>query len=73
MKSYIVEIKDYRKEITRYLDVIADSKKSARRTIEKLYRVRHNLGETVGKALERGVDAIWSFDEEYNVTNVIIL
>lgn len=58
MKSYLVEIKDYNNDVSRYIDVIADSKSSARRFAEKATKVRHNLGETVGKALEKALELI---------------
>ena len=35
MKTYIVEIKNYNNDVSRYIDVIADSKSSARRLVEK--------------------------------------
>lgn len=73
MQSYIVEIKNYNNDVSRYIDVIADSKCSARRLVEELTKVRHNLGERVGKALERYIDATYEFDNEYNVTNVVRL
>lgn len=73
MKSYLVEIKDYNNDVSRYIDVIADSKSSARRFAEKATKVRHNLGETVGKALEKYVDVTFDFDDDYNVVNVVRL
>ena len=73
MKSYVVEIKNYKKEVCRYIDVIADSKSSARILVEKVSKVRHNLGETVGKALEKYVDVSFDFDDNYNVVNVVRL
>lgn len=73
MKSYIVEVKNYKNEVKRYIDVIAENKKSARAYAEKATRVYHNLGETLGKALERGVDVTYEFDSNYNVVNVVRL
>ena len=73
MKSYLVEIKDYNNDVSRYIDVIADSKSSARRFAEKATKVRHNLGETVGKSLEKYVGVTFDFDDDYNVVNVVRL
>lgn len=71
MKSYLVEIKNYKKEVSRYIDVIADSKSSARRHTEILSKVRHNLGETIGKALEKYEEVTFDYDNNYNIVNVV--
>lgn len=55
MKSYLVEIKDYNNDVSRYIDVIADSKSSARRFAEKATKVRHKCTNTAELQEELGV------------------
>ena len=73
MKSYLVEVKNYNNDVIRYIDVIADCKCDARRFAEIVTKVYHNLGEKVGKALERHIDVSFDYDDDYNVVNVVRL
>ena len=71
MKSYLVEIKNYNNDVIRYIDVFADGKRDARKFAELLTKVYHNLGEKVGKALERHIDVTFDYDDNYNIVNVV--
>ena len=71
MKSYLVEIKNYDNDVIRYIDVIAIDKSDARKFAKLVTKVYHNLGEKVGKALERHVDVNFDYDDNYNVVNVV--
>ena len=59
MKSYLVEIKNYNDDVIRYIDVVASGKRDARKFAELVTKVYHNLGEKVGKALERHIEVIF--------------
>ena len=71
MKSYLVEIKNYNNDVTRYIDVIACDKRDARKFAKLVTKVYNNLGEKLGKALERHVDVNFDYDNNYNIVNVV--
>ena len=67
MKSYLVEIKNYNNDVIRYID----GKRDARKFAELVTKVYNNLGEKVGKALERYIDVTFDYDDNYNIVNVV--
>ena len=71
MKSYLVEIKNYNNDVIRYIDVVADGKRDARKFADLVTKVYSNLGEKVGKALERYIDVTFDYDDNYNIINVV--
>ena len=71
MESYLVEIKNYDNDVIRYIDVVARGKSDARKFAELVTKVYNNLGEKVGKALERHVDVNFDYDDNNNVVNVV--
>ena len=71
MKSYLVEIKNYNNDVIRYIDVSASDKRDARKFAKLVTKVYHNLGEKVGKALERHIEVNFDYDDNYNVVNVV--
>ena len=71
MKTYLVEIKNYNNDVTRYIDVIACDKRDARKFAKLVTKVYNNLGEKLGKALERHVDVNFDYDNNYNIVNVV--
>ena len=71
MKSYLVEIKNYDNDVIRYIDVVAGGKSDARKFAKLVTKVYNNLGEKVGKALERHVDVNFDYDDNNNIVNVV--
>ena len=71
MKSYLVEIKNHNNDVIRYTDVVADDKRDARKFAELVIKVYNNLGEKVGKALERHIDVTFDYDDNNNIVNVV--
>ena len=71
MKSYLVEIKNYNNDVIRYIDVVAGGKRDARKFAKLVTKVYNNLGEKVGKALERYIDVTFDYDDNYNIVNVV--
>ena len=74
--TYLVEIKNWRKDVIGYLDIVATNKKDARYLAHynglKTNQFFPNLGEKIGKAYEHYTECVFNYDDDYNVENVVI-